>query len=70
MVRAVLRRLDGNIESKSLNNTYLNIIEIFKKLFKKNYFCCLLFTATAASAAIVAEREQHFFQVSDVNFQY
>ena len=29
------RRLDSNIESKSLNNTYLNIIEIFKKLFKK-----------------------------------
>ena len=28
-------RLDSNIESKSLNNTYLNIIEIFKKLFKK-----------------------------------
>ena len=28
-------RLDSNIESKSSNNTYLNIIEIFKKLFKK-----------------------------------
>ena len=26
-------RLDRNIESKSLNNTYLNIIEIFNKLF-------------------------------------
>ena len=25
--------LDSNIESKSSNNTYLNIIEIFKKLF-------------------------------------
>ena len=25
-------RLDSNIESKSSNNTYLNIIEIFKKL--------------------------------------
>ena len=28
-------RLDSNIESKSSNNTYLNIIKIFKKLFKK-----------------------------------
>ena len=28
-------RLHSNIESKSLNNTYLNIIEIFNKLFKK-----------------------------------
>ena len=28
-------RLGGNIESKSSNNTYLNIIEIFNKLFKK-----------------------------------
>ena len=27
-------RLDSNIKSKSLNNTYLNIIEIFNKLFK------------------------------------
>ena len=27
-------RLDSNIESKSLNNTYLNIIKIFNKLFK------------------------------------
>ena len=26
-------RLDSNIKSKSSNNTYLNIIEIFKKLF-------------------------------------
>ena len=25
----------ANIESKSLNNTYLHIIEIFNKLFKK-----------------------------------
>ena len=32
---AFLTRLDSNIESKSLNNTYLNIIEIFNKLFKK-----------------------------------
>ena len=28
-------RLDSNIESKSSNNTYLNIMEIFNKLFKK-----------------------------------
>ena len=28
-------RLDIKIESKSSNNTYLNIIKIFKKLFKK-----------------------------------
>ena len=26
------KRLDSNIESKSLNNTYLNIIKIFNKL--------------------------------------
>ena len=31
-------RLDSNIESKSSNNTYLNIIEIFNKLFKKLNF--------------------------------
>ena len=31
----VTMRLDSNIESKSSNNTYLNIIEIFNKLFKK-----------------------------------
>ena len=30
-----LMRLDSNIESKSSNNTYLNIIEIFNKLFEK-----------------------------------
>ena len=30
-----IERLDSNIESKSSNNTYLNIIETFKKLFKK-----------------------------------
>ena len=30
-----LLRLDSNIISKSLNNTYLNIIKIFNKLFKK-----------------------------------
>ena len=28
-------RLDSNIESKSSNYTYLNIIEIFNKLYKK-----------------------------------
>ena len=28
-------RLDSNIESKSWNSTYLNIIEIFNKLLKK-----------------------------------
>ena len=28
-------RLDSKIESKSLNNTYLNIIKIFNKIFKK-----------------------------------
>ena len=28
-------RLDGNMESKSSKNTYLNIIDIFNKLFKK-----------------------------------
>ena len=28
-------RLDSNIESKSTNNTYLNFIEIFYKIFKK-----------------------------------
>ena len=28
--------LDSNIESKSTNNTYLNFIKIFYKLFKKN----------------------------------
>ena len=27
--------LDSNIESKSSNNTYLNIVKIFNKLFKK-----------------------------------
>ena len=27
-------RLDGNIKSKSSNNTYLNIVKIFNKLFK------------------------------------
>ena len=27
--------LDSNIKSKSLNNTYLKIVEIFNKLFKK-----------------------------------
>ena len=32
---ARLTRLDSNIKSKSLNNTYLNIIKIFNKLFKK-----------------------------------
>ena len=51
-----IMRLDSNIESKSSNNTYLNIIKIFNKL--------LLFTATAASAAIVAvksDRERDFF---------
>ena len=31
----VLTRLDSNIESKSSNNTYLNIIKIFNKLSKK-----------------------------------
>ena len=31
----LVSRLDSNIESKSLNNTYLNIIEIFNKLLKK-----------------------------------
>ena len=31
----VFKRLDSNIESKSSNNTYLNIIKIFNKLFKK-----------------------------------
>ena len=30
-----LSRLDSNIKSKSSNNTYLNIIEIFNKLSKK-----------------------------------
>ena len=29
------QRLDSNIESKAINNTYLNIIGIFNKLFKK-----------------------------------
>ena len=29
------RRLDSNIESKSSNNTYLNIIKIFNKWLKK-----------------------------------
>ena len=29
------QRQDSNIKSKSLHNTYLNIIEIFIKLFKK-----------------------------------
>ena len=33
--QAYLMRLDTNIESKSLNNTYLNIIKTFNKLFKK-----------------------------------
>ena len=28
-------RLDSKFESKSLNNTFLNVIEIFNKLFKK-----------------------------------
>ena len=28
-------RLDSNIESKSSNYTYLNIIQIFKKIYKK-----------------------------------
>ena len=32
---ANFQRLDSNIESKSLNNTYLNIIKILNKLFKK-----------------------------------
>ena len=31
----ILLRLDSNIESKSTNNTFLNIIEIFNKLSKK-----------------------------------
>ena len=31
----ILSRLDSNIESKLLNNTYLNIIKIFNKLLKK-----------------------------------
>ena len=30
-------RLDSNIESKSSNNTYLNIIEIFNKLELVHY---------------------------------
>ena len=33
--QAVKGRLDSNIESKSLNNTNLNIIKIFNKLFLK-----------------------------------
>ena len=33
---AKIKRLDCNMESKSSNNTYLNIIKIFNKLFKKN----------------------------------
>ena len=33
--KAFIQRLDSNIESKSSNKTYLNIFEIFKKLFKK-----------------------------------
>ena len=28
-------RLDSNIELESLNNTYLNIVKIFNKLFQK-----------------------------------
>ena len=28
-------RLENKFESKSLNNTFLNVIEIFNKLFKK-----------------------------------
>ena len=35
-------RLDSNIKSKSLNNTYLNIIKIFNKLFKKKFESMLL----------------------------
>ena len=31
-------RLDSNIESKSLNNTCLNIIKIFNKLLKKKLY--------------------------------
>ena len=31
-------RLDSNIESKSLNNTYLNIIEIFNKLSRSEKY--------------------------------
>ena len=34
-VPTIQMRLDSNIESKSSNNTYFNIIEIFNKLFKK-----------------------------------
>ena len=30
-------RLDSNIKSKSLNNTYLNIIEICTRLFKNKH---------------------------------
>ena len=33
--RLYYKRLDSNIQSKSSNNTYLNIIKIFNKLFKK-----------------------------------
>ena len=31
----VYTRLDSNIKLKSSNNAYLNVIEIFNKLFKK-----------------------------------
>ena len=34
-VKFKIWRLDSNIESKSSNNTYLNVIEIFNKLSKK-----------------------------------
>ena len=34
-LKAFIPRLDSHIKSKSLNNTYLNIIKIFNKLLKK-----------------------------------
>ena len=44
-----------------LNKSHAHAFYSYIALRAKLYFCCLLFTATAASAAIVAERERHFF---------
>ena len=35
LLKIRINKYDSNIESKSLNNTYLNIIKIFNKLFLK-----------------------------------
>ena len=43
---SIAQDLDSNIESKSLNNTYLNVIEIFFFFLKNIEFKNLVVTST------------------------